>query len=158
MGAAAPGLKSALADRATILWFDRIHTIKELIKDPIYDVLTLPETVIPDPTNTLAEGIGVNVPGGYVTNPAIQAFSAQAQPVAAALSNIATTIYLDRPHTLAWFDSPHTIKELIKDPIQDPVTLPETYGGGGGGTLQEGVGGIGGVVTNPVWGLPGMMF
>ena len=179
--AAAQIATTVIADIGTIHALDRQHTFKELIKDPIFDPITLPETVIPDPTNTAAEGVGVNLGGGAVVNPALQAQALQAQAAQAQamqaqamqaqaaqavsgaqlattpLSDVATALYFDRPHTLAYFDQPHTIKELIKDPITDPITWVETIPGGGGGTLQEGVGG-GGLTTNPVWNLPGMMF
>ena len=154
-------------DVSTIFWLDRHHTIKEIAKDPIFDRITLPENVIPDPTNTLAEGIGGLNPGGGVVNPAVQQFAAMAQPgFAAQMGQMITNPLVDRPHTIAYLDQPHTIpahdlytlKELIKDPIQDPITIWEGLPGGGGGTLQEGVGGLGGININPVWNLPGMMF
>ena len=159
-----------LRDYVTALSFDHPHTFKELTKDPLTDVYTLPETIFPDPTNTAAEGIGVQTGIGQVINPAVQmqALMAQAPQTAAGqfqgaqlastpLTDVITVAYFDRPNTLPWWDHPHTIKEVLKDPITDPITIVENLPGGGGGTLQEGVAG-GGSVINPVWNLPGMMF
>lgn len=155
-------------DLITLAHYDRLYTWKELIKDPLMDLYTLPETVIPDPTNTAAEGIGVQTGGGQVVNPAMQAQAMQAQAMqgqasqaqmyrfTTPLTDVATVAALDHYHTLPWLDY-HTIKEVVKDPITDVYTLPENLPGGGGGTLQEGVAG-GGPVVNPVWNLPGMMF
>jgi hypothetical protein len=182
MGAAgmAQLAKTPIQDIHTIIWYDRSHTLKELTKDPILDPITWREGVIPDLPNTIQEGIGGVDPGGILTNPAAGAqFAAQpmmafaqggagisAQPKNPLADNI-TTVLLDRPHTHPYLDSPqtpfyfdhHTIKEMTKDPITDPITWVEGIGGGGGPyTIQEGVGGPGGITTNPVWNLPGMMF
>ncbi|HOX26023.1 MAG TPA: hypothetical protein PLL30_09330 [Candidatus Krumholzibacteria bacterium] len=98
-------------------------------------------------------------------------FQAQAQAQAAtavALDMVATIPTLDQPQTVHFFDQPHTtplvdirtfpyfdqqptIKELTKDPIQDPITWVEV----GGGTLVEQPGGG---YQPPQWNLPGMMF
>ena len=164
--------QSALHYGTTPIWditsavYDRPHTLKEILKDPIQDLYTLPETIFNDPTNTAAEGVGTQAGPGQVVNPAMQAQMLIAwRPQASAaqfathpLADSATVAYFDRPHTTPWFDTPYPFKEVAKDPITDPVTLiSEQIPGGGDGTMQEGVGGRGSVV-NPVWNLPGMMF
>ncbi len=169
--AAQMGGPGALHPGTTPIWditsvlYDRPYTFKEVAKDPIQDVYTLPETIYNDPTNTAAEGVGVQAGPGQVVNPAMQQQMLMAAPhpgpaqvATHPLADATTVAYFDRPHTTPWFDTPYTFKEVTKDPITDPVTyVSEQIPGGGGGTMQEGVGG-GGSVVNPVWNLPGMMF
>jgi hypothetical protein len=149
MGAPAAQLLTApLRDPVTVFYFDHPHTLKEIVKDPIYDNYPLPETIFQNPVNTAAEGIGVQTG-------AAQAEMLRLGTIPAA--DFTTVAYLDQPHTAVWLDRQYTLKELTKDPIADLYTVVENLPGGGGGTLAEGVAG-GGPVVNPVWNLPGMMF
>jgi hypothetical protein len=76
-----------------------------------------------------------------------------------AIDQIQTIHVLDSPRTtplidvqtLPHFDHAPTLKELIKDPLQDPVTWVE---GAGGSIMEQPGGGF----QPPVWNLPGMMF
>jgi hypothetical protein len=161
-------------------YLDHHFTIKEIItdplvdkhvyKDPIRDPITIPEGIIPDPTNTIAEGIGGIDPGGIVTNPVFgpQAMGAQpfvlatphhapastiaAQMGAAGAAQLAKTPIQDI-HTIIWYDRPHTIKELVKDPIRDPITIPEGIIPDPTNTIAEGINiDPGNIVTNPAFG------
>jgi hypothetical protein len=153
---------------ATLAALDR-HTFKELVKDPIFDQYTLPETVVPDPTNTAAEGIGSQQGQNVVPEMYTRAMGG-ANPIASlpAYDILHTAPVFDPPHTVPAFDTPrtvpisdhpYTLKEIAKDPLADVYSQITEYIGGnpGGGTIQEGVG-VSGYGGYPVWNLPGMMF
>jgi hypothetical protein len=160
MGGVAASHQTTLAHLdITLAALDR-HTFKELVKDPIFDQYTLPETVVPDPTNTAAEGIGSQQGQNVVPEMYTRAIGGTT-PIASlpAYDVLHTVPSWDVHHTSPVLDRHWTLKEIAKDPITDTYTQISEYfpGGNPGGTIQEGVG-VGGYGGYPVWNLPGMMF
>lgn len=167
-GGAAITLKEIPGDitRKELIKESIFDTRKEFIKDPITDPITWVENI-----GTAQEQV-FDPGAGAVINPAIgggggfAAFQQQAQPGieagAGGLAQAATlaeqvgqfgTLIQDRitRKELIW----DTYKELVKEPIWDTrKEVFETYVEGGG-TIQEGPGGVD---PGGIWNLPGMNF
>jgi hypothetical protein len=125
----------------TSVYADQPHTIKELAKDPIQDTIFDPNVPVEQFAAAqeaqatagaalkpaFAEGVGTSVYADagntsvYADQPQTSVYADQ--PHTSVYADQHTSVYAD-VHTSVYADRPHTIKEMVKDPIQDAIFNP----------------------------------
>jgi hypothetical protein len=125
----------------TSVYADQPHTIKELAKDPIQDTIFNPNVPVEQFAEAqeaqatagaalkpaFAEGVGTSVYADagntsvYADQPQTSVYADQ--PHTSVYADQHTSVYAD-VHTSVYADRPHTIKEMVKDPIQDAIFNP----------------------------------
>jgi hypothetical protein len=125
----------------TSVYADQPHTIKELAKDPIQDTIFNPNVPVEQFAAAqeaqatagaalkpaFAEGVGTSVYADagntsvYADQPQTSVYADQ--PHTSVYADQHTSVYAD-VHTSVYADRPHTIKEMVKDPIQDAIFNP----------------------------------
>jgi hypothetical protein len=148
---------SVYLDQKTSVYLDNPHTVKEVALDPIqqpqFDPQVAQAAAMRMEPAAAATGAGSALTSVYADMQTSVYADAQTSVYADAQTSVyadqqtsvyadqQTSVYADSPgtppfvdYTSVYADQPHTIKELIKDPIRDQI------------------------VAGPVWNLPGMMF